>query len=128
MNIYIASSYRRMEEMHKHARKLTDAGHKVTARWVYGGTEDMTREDGAIADFEDVVKADMVLVFTEGPLNCPHEQHTGGHHVEFGMGLALNKRVVLIGPRVNIFHHLPHVQVFDTLKAFLNVLNKEKSA
>lgn len=125
MNIYIASRYGRMEEMAQNADKLVKAGARISSRWVYGGTENMTQEQGAIADFEDVVKADMVLVFTEGPLTSPHESLTGGHHVEFGMAVALNKRVALVGPRVNIFHHLPMVQTFDTLKAFLNALKKE---
>lgn len=125
MKAYIASSYRRMGEMHKHAQKITDAGHTVTSRWVYGGTEGVSQEQGAIMDFEDVVKSDMLIVFTEDPLECPHDKHSGGYHVETGMALGFNKPVVIIGPRVNIFHHLPHVRVFDTLKAFLNVLKKE---
>lgn len=35
----------------------------------------------------------------------------GGRHVEFGMALALGKRVIVVGPRENVFHLLPEVEV-----------------
>ena len=35
---------------------------------------------------------------------------SGGLHAEFGMALALRKRLILVGPRENIFHTLPQVE------------------
>ena len=36
----------------------------------------------------------------------------GGRHVEFGLALAAGKRLCIVGPRENIFHFLPRVEVF----------------
>jgi hypothetical protein len=38
---------------------------------------------------------------------------TGGRHVEFGLALAQGKRVIIVGPRENVFHYLlPDAQIF----------------
>ena len=38
----------------------------------------------------------------------------GGRHVEFGMGWAWGKRLIVVGPRENVFHLLPTVEQFDS--------------
>ena len=47
--------------------------------------------------------ADAVIVFTEMPNSV---LATGGSHVEFGLALAQGKRVIVVGPRENVFHYL----------------------
>jgi hypothetical protein len=61
--------------------------------------------------------ADAVIIFTEIPNTI---LATGGRHVEFGLALAQGKRVIIVGPRENVFHYLlPDSQVFATWnKAF----------
>ena len=51
----------------------------------------------------------MVIVFTGEPST------SGGLHTEFGMALALKKRLILVGPRENVFHTLPEVEYYARL-------------
>lgn len=119
-SIYIASLYSRREEMEGYADILTQAGFKITARWVYGGEEGLDREAIAELDLDDVDDADMVLSFTS-----PYGTYTkgGGRHVEFGYGLARGKDVVIVGELENVFHHVPEVRQFKTLEEFISSYN-----
>ena len=58
----------------------------------------------AQADVRDIAEADTFVFFS-----VPSTRATlrGGRHVEFGMALALGKNIVIVGPKENIFHHLP---------------------
>src|SRR5260370_22529594 len=71
-------------------------------------------------DCEDLMAADAVIIFTEIPNTI---LATGGRHVEFGLALAQGKRVIIVGPRENVFHYLlPDSQIFATWnKAFATI-------
>lgn len=122
MKLYLAARYSRREEMADYANLLTIMGHEVTSRWLMGhhhawtGEYDSLWQQFALADFEDVDKAEVVVSFT-------HPRNTltagGGRHSEFGYGYAKGKRMVIIGERENIFHHLPGVEVYSDIDAFL---------
>ncbi len=103
--------------MEQHANAIKAAGHEITARWVYGGEEGLTRTQIALLDLEDVDKAEIVVSFTH-----PYGTATtgGGRHAEFGYGLAKGKKLILIGERENVFHHYPTVEVYPDLDAWLN--------
>jgi len=63
--------------------------------------------------------ADAVIVFTEIPNAV---LATGGSHVEFGLALAQGKRVIVVGPRENVFHYLlPDSQIFATWNKALTI-------
>ena len=64
--------------------------------------------------------ADTVIIFTEIPNTI---LATGGRHVEFGLALAQGKRVIIVGPRENVFHYLLlDSQIFATWnKAFATI-------
>lgn len=136
MHIYIASRYSRFPEMQQHAHVLESEGHTVTSRWIRGqhsldeslnrGQSDEVRENFAIEDIEDLTKSDIVLSFTETVLVPAGDRPSkGGRHVEFGMGVALNKRMVNIGPREHVFHWLPNVEHYGSVDEFLDVLRVE---
>ena len=57
----------------------------------------------------------MIVSFTESPRSVSSR---GGRHVEFGLGLAWNKIVVVVGPRENVFHCLSDVYQFDDWDTF----------
>lgn len=122
MKIYIAARYSRREEMEKVANYLKSKGLEITARWVYGGEEGLTRTDIANLDFDDVKAADVILAFTEpyGSLNVG-----GGRHWEVGAGYALGKTVTLIGPREIVFHHFENIFSFEDVDLFLDFINAE---
>jgi hypothetical protein len=49
-----------------------------------------------------------VVSFTEQPRAL--NGNRGGRHVEFGLAVALNKRLIVVGYRENLFHWLPQVE------------------
>ena len=69
------------------------------------------RQRFAKDDYEDVQAADVVISFTEAPRSSANR---GGRHVEYGIALAMGKRVMVVGHRENIFHWLPTVEFYTT--------------
>lgn len=128
MDIYLCSRMSRREEMREVRSTLRELGHRVTSRWL--DTEWPHTEDGssdapeelrtvyAEQDFKDILLSDALIAFTDGPRSSGR----GGRHVEFGLALAWRRRVYIVGPRENVFHHMPGVQQFDTLEELLKVL------
>lgn len=142
MRIYLAARYSRREELCIYRDQLRAIGHDVQARWLDGkhqlsdkgvpigdGGEALVEgvDDGstqvqnaelrakfACDDWEDVTGAEVVVSFTEPPRS---NASRGGRHVEFGIALARESRVIVVGYRENIFHWLPQVEFFDTWEA-----------
>jgi hypothetical protein len=107
--------------------ELESLGHTITSRWVdfdiaederakvhdarVAGSEDahVTAEPWAQRGLEDVLKANCVIWFAPSG-------RRGGSHVEFGMGLALFLRTIVVGKVENVFHSLPQVERYDTFE------------
>ena len=118
MKIYLAARYSRMEELRGYADELVAAGHVVTSRWINGGNGipetadvDMESQRFALEDYRDLSAADTVISWTEPPR--VESTARGGRHVEFGLALAMGKRLLVVGPRENLFHTMPNVHQFD---------------
>lgn len=116
MKVYLAALFSARPDIAIVADRMKAAGVEVTARWVYGGEEGLTREQIAVLDLEDIDAADTVVSFTHprGTLTSG-----GGRHVEFGYGLAKGKKLILIGHRENVFHDYPGVEVYPTIESWL---------
>lgn len=125
--LYFAARYSRRIELCGYRRELDELGYCVTSRWLNGahqvddagqpigdegerlveGREDERRlarelrNRFAVEDVEDVRQADILVAFTEQPRSVASR---GGRHVEFGLALALGKRMWIVGPRENLFH------------------------
>lgn len=114
--VYLAARFSDRSKMEDVANLLKTYGFEITARWVYGGEEGLTREQIAILDIDDVDACDTLVSFTQpfGSMN-----KGGGRHAEFGYALARGKRLVLIGERENVFHHMPSVEVYATVAEWL---------
>ena len=113
MKVYLAASRSLKKDMRTVRALLQDKGIEVTSRWIdTPEPESMKAADlatrpgldtGAIhacKDLDDIDEADVVLVVTDVPST------TGGLHVEFGYAYAKGKRVIVCGPRVNVFQAL----------------------
>ncbi len=74
--------------------------------------------DLGLLDQDDVLSADALVCFSE----ATGEGGNGGRHVELGMALALGRRVIVIGRREHIFHHLPEVELVETWPEALRLL------
>lgn len=124
MRIYLAARFDRSGEMLAVAAALSRAGHFVTSRWIHGrqNAPDLV---SAVEDVEDLADADCLVSFTERPTAGVSWAARGGRHVEFGVAVATGKRVCVVGPRENIFHHLPRVEVFRSLDELIAGLAHE---
>jgi hypothetical protein len=124
MRIYLAARFDRSSEMLDVAATLSRAGHFVTSRWIHGrqNAPDLV---SAVEDIEDLADADCLVSFTERPTEGVSWAARGGRHVEFGVAVATGKRVCVVGPRENIFHHLPRVEVFRSLDELIAGLARE---
>ena len=115
MRIYIAARYDRRFEMLRVCGVLMRAGHDVTSRWI-AGRGDAPDRMAAIEDLDDLARANCLVSFTEPPERGVAWAARGGRHVEFGVALATNKRLCVVGPRENVFHHLPRVETYPTIE------------
>lgn len=119
MDVYLAARFGRRVELRAVARQLREAGINVTSRWLEREADDrfVSLEALGVAAEEnafDVYRAQVVIAFTEDPnLDPVTGGLRGGRHVEFGMAIAQRKRVILVGPHENVFHHLESVRQFD---------------
>lgn len=132
MKVYLAARYSRRDEMRGVAAEARRLGHAVTSRWLdtdwlaEGQVRSIAappeyREKYALIDHEDVQAADLVANFTEPPGSGGR----GGRHVEFGLAVAWGKRLVVVGHRENLFHHLPAVVFCPDAEALLALLRDE---
>ncbi len=127
MNIYLAARYGRREELCGYRRDLRLMGHEVPARWLDG--KHQAKDDGdtlpggpslarnfAEDDLADLLSCHCLIAFPEAPRSSSSR---GGRHVEFGMALGLKlagrpMRILVVGPRENVFHCLPEVEHYAT--------------
>lgn len=141
--IYLAARYSRRLELCGYRAELAEHGIDVPARWLNGshqldnagnaigdhgealveqhdahGSAEAPaplREKFARDDIEDVLAADILIAFTEAPRTS---NSRGGRHVELGIALGARIPIVVVGPRENVFCHLPEVQHFEDWHAF----------
>lgn len=117
--IYLASPWISRDGTRTVRGELVGNGHIVTSRWldVPEGAAVPDRERGlheARMDFEDIDRADTILVLTDArPIGA-------GHHVELGYALARGKRVIVVGPVKSVFHYLAdeHFENWEIARSF----------
>jgi hypothetical protein len=128
--IYLAAQYERKEEMRKYRDELSSLGLNVTSRWIDNegqdeglGINDLDVEYRrgilpALTDTEDIARADVFIMFTNG-------LGRGGHHTELGIALAMNKEIFIIGKRENVFHCLSAITIFPDWETFIVWLQEQ---
>ena len=109
MKIYLSARFGQAEEMRNVRAELTKLGHTVTSRWIDGLLKE--NAEAARQDLEDIRQADAVLLFTD---HTP--SYEGGRHFETGYAYAAGKPIVIVGPRLNIFHYLPDIHCTSWLE------------
>lgn len=114
ISVYLSARFARKDELRGYRDALAAAGIQCTARWLDGEPQDLA--DIAAMDREDVLRADVLVAFSEEPVEfSPYPfASRGGRHVEFGMALATGKVCVVVGPREPVFHHARDVRVCAT--------------
>lgn len=130
--VYLAARYGRRAETLARKRQLEAKGVPVTSTWLDGpdqrlldgrvlstdleqkveaGTDDEVSAMCAAQDVQDVAASDVLVLIGEAPEAA---RGRGGRHVEFGIALALGKRIILVGHREHVFHCLPAVEFART--------------
>ena len=124
--------------MREHAEELREIDHTVTSNWIWfePTPEEMSddsgdasshlhrslREEWATRNLNDVVESSCLICFTPGGTR-------GGLHVEFGLAAAMamfdQTRLIVCGPRENIFHSLPSVEHYDGWTGLMGKLRNE---
>lgn len=121
MNIYLAASYERRLEILEYANLLEHDGHEIVSRWLNGEGEQHTDAWCALQDHDDLNHAHCQINFTDGKLS------RGGRNVELGYAVSWQDRVLLVGPREHVFHHLPWIEHFDTFEEARKALRDDPS-
>lgn len=125
IKFYLASRFGRRDELNGYAQDLRRKGYEVTSRWLTQHQKIDIQAPGAkysfddrrlfaMHDYEDVLRADRLIAFTEDPADLDATGgRRGGRHVELGLALAKGKHVYVVGHYENVFCHLPQVMFFD---------------
>lgn len=128
MKVYLAAQYHRKHEIASFAQQLRDSGLEVISSWtdeVYsplaqlGEIGEADLREIAERDINEVMRADAVVLFS---VSDQEQTRRNGRMVEFGVGLALDKRMIVCGPRENIFHYITDVEVYPDWNATLAAL------
>jgi nucleoside 2-deoxyribosyltransferase len=123
----LTARYSHADRLRGYRSELTARGFAVTSRWINGDQARAPGESEAAAqarfareDLEDIDRCGILIAFTEEPrtvLTC------GGRHFEAGVAHALGKRVLIVGPRENIFYQIADAW-FETWDACLASLDQ----
>jgi nucleoside 2-deoxyribosyltransferase len=124
VKFYLAASFIRFKELQTYRTILKRYGHAVTSRWLNGDHQmdvggmgsdpDLAARFGQ-EDLDDVIAADILIMFVDPPREGTSR---GGRHTEFGIALAKDKTIFLIGQPENVFHWLPGVHQYDSWEDF----------
>ena len=127
MRVYLAASYHRKNEIAGYIEEIEKSGITVDAPWLLpdeervGGTFNTMVDDAkdtvpvdegrvfAEADWNAIARSDVLVAFAETPYSGVSR---GGRHVELGLALAWGKKVIIVGPRENVFMTLPQIHHF----------------
>lgn len=120
---YIAGRYGRRKEFKEYAEILKNYDIDVLSTWLEGkhenkeghGTRD-EMEQWSNDDITDIIRSKLFICFTE---DREAGYTSGGRHVEFGYALCLEKKIILIGQRENIFYNYYNIEQFNDFKTFL---------
>lgn len=121
MICYLAAKYTYRTTVLKIAVIMAKHHHRITSAWLDGSHTSETPEDQASyarMDLLDIYQATTLVLF-QFPVEAPED--STGRHVEFGYALAREKRMILVGKKTSVFHHLPHVEHYPTVQAFFDV-------
>lgn len=115
MLVYLAARFGRRFQLQGHRADLARAGILCSSRWLDQKHDCTNTADAAamaVRDLEDIRVADTLIAFSETPRSGVSTR--GGRHIETGIAIALRKRVIVVGPRENVFCSLPEITVFPT--------------
>jgi hypothetical protein len=115
-SFYLAARFSRRAELRNYRTDLRQLGHSVTSSWIDLQDDSGNPRECAINDFRDVLASDGLIVFVD----APRYDTRGAHHCEFGIALALGRRLIIVGSRSHVFHYMPTVEFYPTWPAAMS--------
>lgn len=121
-SVYICARFGRQEEARELAERLVPLGLSITSSWLWQHADEMYNHspkesaEAAIKDVREVRAADGIIYLSEKEDN---PWGRGGRHVEFGVAVAEDLQLHVIGPLENLFHYLPDVLQYDSIDDFI---------
>ena len=123
-SIYLSARCTHREDMLAHAETLRALGYAVMSRWIegrhgasYEDASEVQLQIAAFEDREDVRKADTMLCFTKGS-----GASRGDMHTVLGMAIQLRRRIIIVGERRQVFHHMLGIEVCASFAECLDLL------
>jgi len=149
MKVYLAAMYSLKNEVREREKDLKALGIECTSTWLKEphdpktGINEVTPEfcrETAHQDLQDILRSDVVVLFT---VDGTTPTLRGGRHFEsgFAYGVAcmstMNEianpqltirdlKVITVGPRENIFHHIKSILNFPTWQGAMAFLLEQK--
>jgi hypothetical protein len=113
--LYLASRFERQAELRVYAALLREVGHTVTSRWLEHDGPAVGESPARCAgqDMIDIDLADWFVLFTDLEIG------RGGKDFEMGWALHHGLKLLLVGPRVHVFHYLPAIVHYETVTEFM---------
>lgn len=126
MKIYFAAPWSYGPSLVALRQIVEHEGHSVTSSWLNISTKTKSQNsheaaDYALQDLADVDAAAMVVLF-----NPPGYDQSPGRNIEFGYAIARGKALAIVGERLGVFQHLPHIRWFSDNQHFVNYLLDKK--
>jgi Helix-turn-helix domain len=126
LRVYLSAKFERQNEMQLYSEQLRAEGIEVLSAWTdidspssdgFTGIVPSERALRAMMDLQQVAGTNALVQFTEQHGECPTTGRrwgdgNGSEGVEFGVALALGKRLLVVGPVRNGFHDMPDVERF----------------
>jgi hypothetical protein len=113
---YVASKFENKESVRDIYYALIEHGHIITEDWTHSVVEG---EQAALDDKRGVAECDVFIGLFD--IDAAYK----GAYIEFGMAIALDKVIVIIGPYADrsTFIHLPGIIRYDTIAHFMKSIN-----
>ena len=115
IKVYLAARWEQAAFMRQWREALDALGIGCASNWLDVAAtglraieDDATMEANARLDFRDVHEADALILYSP---KAGLGSGRGGRHVELGIALGMDKPVILVGERENVFHWHPTVTV-----------------
>jgi nucleoside 2-deoxyribosyltransferase len=120
MKVYLAGMFFTIKDRKAQATELRALGIGVTSRWVeetvphtveVKDVPDKYLEETAVADIDDIEACDVFVEFVPSDTELVdvtvRASSRGGRHFEMGYAYCAGKTIFVVGPKENVFHHLP---------------------
>jgi len=122
--VYFAAGFHRKDEIKDYADEFvctTEIG--VCSSWIHTKEkEEKVTEHRksviALQEIKEVKEANTIICFTE----ARDEHTTAGHHIEYGIAVGANKKLIVVGERSTVFYFLPQVHQFNDWPEFMETI------